>query len=174
MSVSTTVCKWKMIELVRREGLQGRCSVTEAGETGETCGRGFRLVCPASGTGECGPGMEPACPLENLLATAPLTTAEDRQSSDKTENCQCVPDFLLSIYRLILGSLQQQDQQQSGRNLLSPGLISRVFSGQARPSEMEHACVCVPKGSLDSEIVVPPPIDSGMCTYHIKLRTMSV
>ena len=110
--------------------LQGQCEVSEAAAAGGECGRGFTPVCPASKEdGECGEGMEPACPLEHFLTDLTLqadsaggsksdkgvqvyfyagSVSRRRRGASKEideENCQCVPDFLMSFYRLVMMGL---------------------------------------------------------------------
>ena len=66
---------------------QGGCGCSE-------CGPGFTRVCSPEQDGSCGYGMEPACPLDMMTAAAGNSQGEP--------SCHCVPDFMMSLYRLAM------------------------------------------------------------------------
>ena len=112
----------------------------EAPGGGGNCGPGFTPVCSADQSGQCAEGQEPICPLENMLGElmgsmggmegmegmggmggmGEFGDMEDGLRRNKREAdagkpyCQCVPDFLLSFYRVMMMGMGEAEGMMEG------------------------------------------------------------
>ena len=101
---------------------------------GGNCGPGFTPVCSPDQSGQCAEGQEPICPLENMLGELMGSMGgmegmgefgdmeegfeglrrNKRQADAGKPYCQCVPDFLLSFYRVMLMGMGEAEGMMEG------------------------------------------------------------